>query len=89
MALGTGRAAIRRMVLREGTLLIAVGITAGLVGSLGVTRYLRRLLFEVRAVDPLTMAVACGVLGIVALAACYVPARRAMRIDRVVALRIE
>jgi predicted permease len=89
IALGADRAAIRGMVLREGTLLVAVGIAAGLVGSLGVTRYLRRLLFEVRAIDPLTMIVACGVLGIVALAACYIPARRAMRVDPIVALRID
>jgi putative ABC transport system permease protein len=89
MALGADHAAIRGLVLREGSALVMVGILCGLAGSLAVTRYLQRLLFEVRAVDPLTIGAACGILGGVALVACYVPARRAMRVDPVVALRVE
>ena len=89
MALGADRAAIQRMILREGSTVVAAGLALGLLGSLAATRYLQRLLFEVRAIDPLTMVlVACG-LSAAAMTACYVPARRATRVDPVVALRSE
>lgn len=89
MALGADRPAIRRMILREGSAVVGAGLLAGLLGSLAATQYLRQLLFEVRAIDPLTIALVCVVLGTVALLACYVPARRATRVDPVVALRSE
>jgi putative ABC transport system permease protein len=89
VALGADRAAILRMILREGSAVVATGVALGLLGSLAATRYLRQLLFEVRAIDPLTMTAVCGMLAAVALAACYIPARRATRIDPVVALRTE
>jgi putative ABC transport system permease protein len=89
MALGADRGTIRAMVLREGGSVIVVGIAAGLVGSLAATRYLQRLLFEVEAIDPPTLIAVCLLLSTVALAACYLPARRATRVDPVVALRNE
>jgi len=76
-------------VLREGAAVIAVGLACGLVASAGATRYLQTLLFEVRAIDPLTIGAVCVLLSIVAMAACYIPARRATRVDPVVALRVE
>ena len=89
MALGADRGTIRRMVLREGAAIVLAGLIAGLVVSAATTRYLTALLFEIKAIDPLTMAVVCVTLGVVALLACYVPARRATRVDPVVALRVE
>ena len=77
------------MVLREGGSVIVVGVAIGLLGSLAATRYLQRLLFEVEAIDPPTLVAVCLLLSSVALAACYVPARRATRVDPVVALRNE
>jgi len=89
MALGADSAAIRRMVLSEGSAIIAAGLAAGLIGALITSRFLRTLLFEISTADPLTLAVVCTLLGAVGLAACYVPARRATRVDPLVALRIE
>jgi putative ABC transport system permease protein len=89
MALGADRSSIRRMILREGAGVVAAGLVAGLVASLAVTRYLQQLLFEVRPIDPLTIAFASCLLSAAAMMACYVPARRATRVDPVVALRQE
>jgi ABC-type antimicrobial peptide transport system permease subunit len=89
MALGADRGSIRGMVLREGGSVILVGVAIGLLGSLAATRYLQRLLFEVEAIDPTTLVAVCVLLSSVALAACYVPARRATRVNPVVALRNE
>jgi putative ABC transport system permease protein len=87
MALGADGPAIQRMVLREGSAVIAVGIGLGLVGAVAAGRYLRTLLFEVKPGDPATMLAVCAVLAIVGLAACYGPARRATRVDPLIALR--
>ena len=89
IALGADQGAIRGMILREGGVMVGAGLAFGLMGSLAGTRYLRQLLFEVRAFDPLTLALVSCLLGAVALFACYVPARRATRIDPVMALRSE
>jgi predicted permease len=89
MALGAHRRDVLRMVLREGMLVILIGLGIGLAGSLAVTRFLSSLLFGVTATDALTFAGVPVLLGLVALAACYVPARRAMRVDPIVALRYE
>jgi putative ABC transport system permease protein len=89
MALGADGQAIQRMVLREGSAVIAAGVALGLAGALAGARLLQSLLFEVRPGDPLTMAVVCTVLSVVGLSACYVPARRATRVDPLVALRNE
>jgi putative ABC transport system permease protein len=89
MALGADAASIRRMVLGEGAAVIAVGVGVGLAGALVATRLLQTLLFEIRPGDPLTLLSVSAVLSMVGLAACYVPARRATRIDPLVALRTE
>ncbi len=67
--------------------LALAGLALGFAGSLGLTRLLSTLLFGVGARDPLTMAAAAGLLAVVALAACYIPARRAAKLDPLVALR--
>ncbi len=89
MALGADGRAIQRMVLREGSAVIGAGLLCGLAGALVLSRFLGTLLFEVRPGDPATMLTASLLLGGVGLAACYLPARRATRIDPVTALRVE
>jgi putative ABC transport system permease protein len=89
MALGADGPTIRRMVLREGSMVIAFGLVFGLVGALVGSRFLQKLLFEVRPTDPMTISVVCILLAAVGVAACYVPARRATRVDPLVALRVD
>lgn len=89
MALGADAGAIRRMVLREGAAVIGAGIVIGLAGAVAATRFLRTLLFEVRPGDPATLLAVCALLAVVGLAACHVPARRATRVDALVALRAD
>jgi putative ABC transport system permease protein len=89
MALGAGHTDVLRMVMRMGLRLIGLGTIAGLAASFGVTRLLASQLWGVSPNDPLTI---CGVVAVVAaagLAACYFPARRATRVDPMVALRHE
>jgi predicted permease len=89
IALGADRRMIRRMVLVGGLRIAATGVALGIVGALGLTRVLSGLLFGVGARDPLTFVVVPAVLLAVALAACWIPARRAMQVEPVVALRGE
>jgi predicted permease len=89
MALGAGRGRVLGMVVGQGAWLAAVGVCAGLAGALALSRYLSALLFGVSARDPLTFVAVPAVLFLVALAACYVPARRAARVDPMVSLRCE
>jgi putative ABC transport system permease protein len=89
IALGARRADVLRLVLGEGARAALVGAAAGLVAALGLTRLMDHLLFGVSATDPLTFAGVVAVLTAVTLAACYVPASRAMGIDPTVALRRE
>jgi putative ABC transport system permease protein len=86
-ALGAPRAALLGMVLRNGMTLAGLGLVLGLAGALGLTRLLATLLIGVGARDPLTLSAAAAMLAAVALLACYVPARRAARLDPVAALR--
>jgi putative ABC transport system permease protein len=89
MALGAGRWQVLRLVLGQGLLIALIGVVAGAVGALFLTRLLTSFLHDVRPTDPLTfMTVALLLVG-VALVACYVPARRAIRVDPVTALRQE
>jgi putative ABC transport system permease protein len=89
MALGADAGSIRRMVLGEGAAVIGVGVAVGLAGALVATRFLQTLLFEIRPGDPLTLLSVSALLSVVGLAACYLPARRATRIDPLAALRTD
>ena len=89
MALGADRVAILRMVFASGARIAAIGLTLGLAGSLALTQVLTGLLFGVGAHDPLTFVVVPAALLAVALAACWLPARRAIRVEPVIALRGE
>ena len=76
-------------MLRRGVVLIAIGMIIGIAVSFALTRVMQAVLFGIRATDPLTFAAAlCGLAGI-ALLACYIPARRAMKVDPITALRYE
>jgi putative ABC transport system permease protein len=88
-ALGASASDLVRLVVRGGTTPVLLGLVIGGYGAIGLTRWLQTLLFEVDPTDPATMAVAGAVLLLVAWAACYVPARRASRVDPMRALRIE
>ena len=89
MALGAQRGDVLRMVLRQGLVLTAIGIAAGLVASYWLTKYLKSFLFEVEPTDPFTFAAVAVLLAVVALVACWIPARRATRVDPMTALRYE
>jgi predicted permease len=89
MALGAQPAKVLRMVIREGMVLAGGGILVGIGGALALGRVLQSLLFEIKPGDPATFAGVSMALALVALAACYIPARRAMRVDPMVALRYE
>jgi ABC-type antimicrobial peptide transport system permease subunit len=69
--------------------MLLIGITIGLVGAFILTKFMRTLLFEITATDPLTYVSVIGLLTVVALLACYIPARRAAKVDPLVALRYE
>lgn len=89
IALGAQRADVLRLILGEGTRMALLGVVIGIVAALGLTRLMSNQLFGVTAQDPLTFGGVALSLVIVAIAACYVPARRAMRVDPIVALRHE
>jgi putative ABC transport system permease protein len=89
LALGAQAGNVRTIVMRHGLLIAGVGVAIGLVGALGVTRFLRSLLFGVSPIDVPTFAAVAVVLSAAALIACYLPARRATRSDPIVVLRME
>jgi putative ABC transport system permease protein len=89
MALGAGKGAVIRLVLNRSMGAAFIGIGLGLAGSLAFTRFLEGLLFEVKPMDPLVLGSVTVLLASVAVAACYFPARRATKVDPLVALRCE
>jgi len=95
MALGADRASVLKMIVRQGMTLAILGVILGLAGAYVLTRYLEswvslsKMLFGVKVSDPLTYAVIAVLLTMVALIACYIPARRATKVDPLVALRYE
>jgi ABC-type antimicrobial peptide transport system permease subunit len=88
-ALGAQRWGLWLLVLRQGVVLVVVGGAAGVVGAMAVTRLLDSLLYNVRPIDPTTFAAVAAMLVAVGVIACLLPARRAMRVDPMVALRCE
>jgi putative ABC transport system permease protein len=89
IALGAQTGDVLKMVLRQGLWLTALGLALGLAGAYALTRFMESLLFDVEPADPLTFAVLALLLSCVALFACFVPARRAARVDPMIALRSE
>ncbi|HEV2289719.1 MAG TPA: ABC transporter permease, partial [Candidatus Acidoferrales bacterium] len=89
MALGAQQTSILRLVMRDAAIVLVAGIVAGVLGSIWITRLARQLLFGLTPNDPSTLALAIMALVAVALVATYIPARRAMKVDPMVALRYE
>jgi predicted permease len=89
IALGAQRIDIFRMAVGEGMRLVVIGLAVGLLGAVALTRFVRTMLFGVSPADPLTFGAISAALAAVALLACYIPARRATRVDPLVALRDE
>lgn len=89
MALGAGQSNVLRLVIRHGMRLTLMGVTAGLVGAFALTRLMSALLFSVSTTDPLIFFLIAVLLLITALLACWIPARRAMKVDPMIALRAE
>jgi predicted permease len=89
LALGANTRSILRWILGQGMRLTLVGVAVGLLGAFAMTRLLRGLLFDVAPTDPLTYFCLAALLAVVALLACYIPARRATKVDPIIALRYE
>ena len=89
MALGAKQIDVLKLVIRQGMGLVALGVIIGLTGAFALTRIISTLLFGVSTKDPMTFISVAGILAVVALVACYIPAWRATRVDPLVALRYE
>ncbi len=89
MALGASASSVTQMVVKHGITLTGIGVAIGLAGSWAATRTLKKMLYGVSSTDPTTFAAVAALLTVIALAACWIPARRASRVDPIVALREE
>jgi putative ABC transport system permease protein len=89
MALGARKVDVIRLVLNRSMAAALMGVAAGLAASFGLTRFLTGMLFEVKPMDPLILGSSALILASVAFVACYLPARRATKVDPLVALRVE
>ncbi|MGA8598350.1 MAG: ABC transporter permease [Bryobacteraceae bacterium] len=89
IALGAQPTDVLRMILAQGARTVAIGVIIGIVASLGLTRLMTKLLFSVSPLDPATFAAVAIVLALIAMLACYIPARRVLSVDPMVALRYE
>jgi ABC-type antimicrobial peptide transport system permease subunit len=89
IALGAQRFDVLRLVMKNGAQMTFIGLLIGLAAALGLTRLMRSMLFGVKPSDPLTFVAVAALLGAIAMLACYVPARRAMKVDPIEALRQE
>jgi putative ABC transport system permease protein len=89
MALGAQQLHVLRLIFGQSLVMLLIGTAIGLAGAFALTRLMRTLLFEVTATDPLTYVSVVGLLTVVALLACYIPARRAAKVDPLIALRYE
>jgi putative ABC transport system permease protein len=89
MALGARGVDVLGMIIRMGLRLVAAGVVIGLIASFGATRVIRSQLWNISPHDPITLAIVVGVMTLAGFAACYFPARRATRVDPIVALRYE
>jgi putative ABC transport system permease protein len=89
VAMGAQPTDIPRIAVREGAWVVAVGVVAGLGGSASLTGFLQSMLFDVNPTDPITYAAIAGLLTVVTLLACLMPAHRATRVDPLIALRHE
>jgi putative ABC transport system permease protein len=89
MALGASAVDVLKMVVGSGMLLAVIGVALGLIGALAVTRLMASLLFGVSPTDLMTFGLVAAGLLMVALLACYIPARRATKVDPLIALRYE